>query len=341
MLAEAARLGAGASGQGHGQVLLGLIEHPHSVLSALGLQRAGVLYGLGRDSHALLDAWQLLEHRGGWWIAGDAREGPQLRRSAEALEALGLDAQLREPEQVVGETTLEGAGPGLFLPGEATVDPAQALRTLARAARIAGVLICEQAPVEHVGEGSGGLQIHLGGGGHVLAAEIVVYAGGAQLPALEPFFGDKLVPVREQAQLRAPGPIPPPGGRSGYGYSWWRPRGGLLEAGGCRWATPHLEIGETRAEVIEIVQEKIGAFASRIGGPQRTIVSRRAWIEAHTCDGLPLIGPLPGAARHVVCAGFCGNDWGLAPGAARAVAQGLLLEGHSTVPPLFAATRFL
>lgn len=339
VLAEAATIGHGASGLGHGQVLLGLIEHPHSVLAALGLDRSRQLYALGEASRALLASWGMLEQQGGWWIADDAREAPQLQRSADALHALGLRAELRDAEVVAGATGLQRGGPGLWLPDEATVDPRAALAALARAARAAGATICEQARVQRVTQGSAGPEAHLGD--HVLTTELVVYAGGAALAELDPFFGDKLAPVREQALRCAGGPVPGPGGRAGYGYTWWRPRGGQLEVGGCRWATPHLEVGETRPEVVEAVQHKLEAFAARLAGPAPTIASRRAWIEAHSCDGLPLIGPMPGTARHVVCAGFCGNDWGLAPGAAQAVAGGLLGEGQGTVPALFAATRFL
>ncbi len=337
VLAEAGAIGAGASGRGHGQALLGLIEHPCRVIDALGEAHGEIVYALGGASRALLADWGVLEPAGGWWIALDDREPALLERSAEALARLGLRAELHAAEATAARSGIDAAGPGLFLPDEGLVDPPRALAQLARLARAAGAIVLEQTRIRGIADHAGALVAHTDDGR--LSAEIVVYAGGVGLLELEPFFTGKLVPVREQALQTSAGSGARTAGRAGHGYTWWRDAD-ALQVGGCRWATPHLEVGEREPVPVDAVQRRLEAFLGRTKGA-RDVAHRRAWIEAHSCDGLPVIGPLPGAARHVACAGFCGNDWGLAPGAAAAVAAGLLGEETATAPKIFAATRFL
>ena len=328
LVAEAGTVGAGASGQGGGQVLSGLVEAPHRILDALGRRDAQVLYDLGQASARALDGWGLFEERGGWWIALDDREAQTLPRSASALGIVGIEVHAdRHP-------TLDR--PGLRLPGEGAV-ASGAIAALVRAVESAGGTIAEDTRVDRIDDRRGCLEAILGD--EVLATEIVVYAAGATAAHLEGFFADTVTPVREQA-LSCAGPAVP-SGRGGHGYTWWRNRDGALWVGGCRWATPHLEVGQTEAVVVDRIQDRIEAFAAGLIGSDPEVDRRWAWIEAHTCDGLPLIGPLPGAPRRVACLGFGGNDWGLAPAAAQSIADGLLRETGPPPTPLFAPSRLV
>ena len=60
-----------------------------------------------------------------------------------------------------------------------------------------------------------------------------------------------------------------------------------------------------------------------------------------TCDGLPLVGPIPGRSRVLSCTGFAGHQAAVGIGAARAVADGLLGESSIQVPELFSLSRFV
>ena len=68
---------------------------------------------------------------------------------------------------------------------------------------------------------------------------------------------------------------------------------------------------------------------------------RWAWIQDHSCDGLPLVGPLPGDPRLVACTGFNGNLTGLPVRAARAVVDGLLAGRSAGAPRLLSPTRMV
>jgi glycine/D-amino acid oxidase-like deaminating enzyme len=242
---------------------------------------------------------------------------------------------------VVAAGALPGAGPSFELDGDGVVEPSLALDALAARARSAGAAQVS-GEVLAVDEDAAGLLVRLGPGPvRTVRAEVVVYAAALGSAAIEPYFEDKLVPIREQAVWTAPVAERFPGAwRLGFGLTFLRQRadGGLV-VGGCRWATPHLEVGERAPVTVDKVQDRIDAFAKR-HLPPLTVLERRAWIETHTCDGLPIVGPLPGAARRIACVGFCGNDWGLAPAAAQAVADGLLGE-VTAVPSFLSASRFL
>ena len=323
---EADEVASGASGQCAGHVLMGVVEHPGRVAAALGLAGAKPLYELSMKSAEMLRRWKLLHHDGGRWCAMDDREPSDIEASHRTLEHYGIDS-------VVGEGPF--GYPELRVAAEGGVLPAEGSGDLAASVARAGGHVLRGLRANAVADGPEGVVVHTDRG--TVEGEVVVYAAGAGALGLEPYFDDKVVTVREQA-LEVRGRVR--GGRAGHGYTWWSPRpDGTTVVGGCRWATPHLETSETVPVPVEAVQQRIEAFVPRLG-LQPEVVRRWAWIEAHTCDGLPIVGPLPGTARHLACVGFVGNDWGLAPAAAAALVEGLVGSGPSRVEPLFAPTRF-
>jgi glycine/D-amino acid oxidase-like deaminating enzyme len=177
-----------------------------------------------------------------------------------------------------------------------------------------------------------------------VVADAVVLAAEAWSPAVHEYFEDKITPVREHGLITAPTALPLYEGIRGQ-HGWFAARvdvGGRLVARGARWATPHMEVGERdetpSPKVIERLEALVRArFPSVAAVP---VVDRWAWIEAATCDGLPIVGPIPGSARFVSCVGF-GGSAGMAVRAARAVADGLLGGRAPGVPASFGADRFV
>jgi len=229
--------------------------------------------------------------------------------------------------------------------GDGLVDPGVTLESLAVQAREAGALIRFSHRVLGIEQSVDRLLVR-GDDESLLKAEVVVVAAGARSDQLESWFEDKIIPVREQALLTTPvSQLIPGTNRAGYGYTHFRQvaDGGLL-MGGCRWATPHMEYGETDDSVIVgRIQEKLEATVGRLFPELSGLHIRRrwAWLNARTCDMLPIIGPLPGNPRMIACTGFVGNPYGLAPRAARAVADGLMYEDSQDVPGFMNAQRFL
>lgn len=330
-------LGAGGSGRGAGQVLTGLVEHPYRVAAALGDERARALYAFSRRAGDLVAGWVPMRRDGQHWVALERREHDQIRQSAAALTRLGVPAALAS-----GAPGVAVDGPSLRVDGDGVVEPVAAIRAIAAGAAAAGATLIAGARVEAVDDDPLGLRVRVAG--RDVRAEVVVFAGGHTLAALDPWFGDKLTPVREQALLTAPIAAAYPGaGRAGFGYTFWRQLpGGELLVGGARWAVSTLEVGETVPAIDDRIQARLEGFLRKhLGAGEAPITHRWSWIDTHTCDQLPVVGPLPGSPRRIALTGFCGNDWGLAPAAARAVADGLLAEGQPDVPSQLAATRFV
>lgn len=338
-------LACAASGRHLGLVTAGLIENAYRLEAALGTDRTRQLYAWSRDNRALLDAEGLLEPVGGWWVALDDRESTQLALSADVLAKIGVPVEAHPPEAVDRALGGIGLGPALLQPEDGLIDPAGSVRALAQRAGRDGARVFTGARALGFAEDADGLAVHLEGG-HVLRTELVVLATNAWLPGLDRWFDDKIHPVREHALCTAPSEARLPGAcRAGHGYTFWRQLGdGRVVAGGCRWATPHLELGETDdSATVPRIQERIGAFLQQyfpdVGA--LPVEQRWSWIGAQTCDGLPIVGPIPGAPRFIACAGFCTNEPGLGVRAARAVSDGILGTADPAVPEWMTPTRFV
>jgi glycine/D-amino acid oxidase-like deaminating enzyme len=203
------------------------------------------------------------------------------------------------------------------------------------AAQRAGVQLV-RTPVRWVEETLDGLKVSVSGA--EVRCEVVVIAHGAAVARWSGWLADKLMPVREQA-LVAPGSAPV--GRAGHGWTSFRPWGAdQIAVAGCRWATPHLEVGEIEPTPNRAVQGRLEDFARTRLGVQGALGVRWAWIEDHSCDQLPIVGPLPGSARWVACVGMGANEWSLGRAAGRMVVDGLVGDARST-PSMFSPGRFV
>ncbi len=335
------RVGAGRSGRDLGHVETGVVEHPCRTVRSLGAERARSLFQVTAHSRSLLEQEGLFEPTGALWAAQDAREPDDIDASVAALSELGVPAERLEPAEVAERTGARGLGPALWLPGDGAVQPGRAAAEVARRATQAGARF--YAGQARFADASATDGVALAVNGAVVSAEIAVIAAGAGAQQLDRRLADALSTVREQG-LRVAGDGPVPSvrlGRAGHGYTSWRwLDDGSLAVTGARWATPHLEVGETDDTVIEPrIQAKLQAFAEQRFA-RTTVLQRWAWTFAHSKDGLPIVGPMPGDARRLVIAGLGANGASFAPAAARAVADGIM-GGESALPGFLAASRMV
>lgn len=309
--ASSSRAGVGGAWLTHG-------EHPWRLVASLGVDRAAALFQFGREGLDLAEKWLPFDRCGGLWIAGDAREEGEIARSIDALRACGVPV-----EAVPG---------GMRLPDEGIVDPIAGLASLGagldvRRGRVIGVDSDIQGII--VGTDAGDVR-----------SEVVVLAAGAGVRGIDAVFVETVWSYRDQVRVCGDVDVAPLV-RTGAGWMAWVRRGGQLALTGARWATPHLEEGEYQPIVVDAVQDKLDAFARSRGGPfaEAPIIGRRAVLQAKSCDGLPLIGPLPGRPRVIACAAFHGNPVGWGLRAARAVADGLSRGAADGLPTFLAMTR--
>lgn len=257
-------------------------------------------------------------------------EATELRQSAALRRTWGLPGREVSEPGWAGGISIRGGG----------VDPWALAVEAADEARTAGAQLVARAPVLRSEAREGTHVLHLPGGS--LAADLVVLCGDHRMKTAWPWLGDKLRPVRHQHRHHPVGRIARPVlAQFGYLSATPGPTGVLL--GGCRWATPHLEEGEDDPTVVrELVDQKIGAlWQGRLPGVVEPPAARWSVVATHTCDGLPLVGPLPGTPTLVACCGFNGRPHSHALPAADAVLQGILNGRPRGVPPLFRPDRFV
>ena len=335
--------GQGASGRRPGLACAGHPEHPGRLVQAIGLDDASELHRHGLEGLDYLVAENLMERTGAVWASLGHQEIDEMSASVQAIREMGSAATPLDADEVNRRLQAQGFGHGMWIPEDGLFDPATATPTLATRAVRAGASLTTHCTVRGISQRPEGIAVHTDGG-RTLTCDVVVFASESQSPTIDSFFAEKVVPVREQAlAVRAPiGRVPVPG-RAQYGYLRWQQRGEVLTLGGCRWATPHMEVGETDATgIAPRVQERLdAALAQRFPDLARAeVLSRWSWIEATTCDRLPIVGPLPGAPTVVCCVGFQGHAPSLGIAAATGVARGLITGDHR-VPARLSPARFL
>ena len=335
-------LALGGTGRDSGLVLPGTHDHAGRLADAVGAADAAKL--LTWSARALSHARGLGATGGALEVAWSIDEAADLAAGIETLRAAGLAPVPwdLDPLQRVGWPAGTGLpGAALFTPQAGVIEPRVALAQLWADARAAGATASTRARVTGIDSGP---VLHLDDG-RAVSCDAVVLCAGWQMTAFEAFFGDKLYPVRHQHQLRVGGPALPVGLSTQGGYLTARPRpGGGMVVSGARWATQHLEAGETDDTVVQVqvsaAQDRFVAQRLALWAPH-PVVARWTSIATHTCDNLPLVGPIPGRPSLLVCAGWNGRPWAWALAGAQAVCDGLLTGRAHGVPARVSPRRFL
>lgn len=329
-------IGLGASGLDLGLVELGVVEHPHRTMRALG-DRAQTLLAWTDAGKRLLADEALLCSSGLHWLAHDERELPELEASAAALQAIGRRAEFVDAARLPAGTT--GFVGGLWLPDEGLIAPQPALRALLASFVQAGGRVVGDTRVERIEEDDL-LRVHTATSS--IEAEIAILAAGTGTAALDPAMSGVLTSVREQLLQTAPTAraVPSPC-RAGQGWVRFRQDAdGRVTLGGARWASPHMAIGETAPVPEPRIQAKLDAFLGKHLAADLPVERRWAHCFASTPDGLPFVGRLPGESRKLVLAGFGASPLALSMAAARTCTDGLV-TGQAEVPSMFSPRRLV
>jgi len=335
-LAPVAPSPAPATDRSLGIVAAGGHDSPVRIAHAVGDAAARELWTFSRAASERLLGLDPGARRGVWRVAMHDSERQEWDLARRLLASWGLpDGEAADGaglESRVGR----GVRGGVRLADDGCVDLRRAVAALDDVELLPGAATIARA--------DDGVLVQRDGAEPV-RAEIAVVAAGVGSGAVHPFFADLLYPVRVQARRSAPG-----GGRAReaavarHRHEAWAPTDdGGLEFLGCRWAEqPEMGAGEVDdATLSEAVSDRQDAFvATHLGGGE--VTRRWAGIAAYSCDGLPIVGPLPGAPRIVALAGWCG--WGLSwiGEAVEVVARAMLGETEERpLPGLLAARRML
>ncbi len=340
----------GFSARTHGAVGLGYADHPIRLVRSLGETVARELVRCSADNLTLLRTRGWLNGEGMLTASLGETERDEIAESIQFLEQWGLPVEACSKARVADHLGDSALGPGWWDARCGWLDPASTVARAKEWARSAGASVVHGATVSHTRDGVPETVVcgtHAGAA-FELKADVVVHAAGLSERSLDPFFADKLFPVRFQMQrLALPDrrAVPPPFCAQ-LSYLQCAPRAdGTVVLGGCRWATPHLEAGEedpfTLSEAVDqkLTAVRTGLLQARMGDAD--VVERTAGIMTFTCDGLPIVGPLPGRVGHIACLGWNGRPWSHALRAATAIRDGLM-TGHSDGwPTLLTPQRFV
>ncbi len=340
----------GFSARTHGAVGLGYADHPIRLVRSLGEAVARPLV------EASAENLTLLRERG--WLSSDGlltaslgdTERSEMDPTIELLHAWGLPVEARSAEDVARELGGRAFGPGWWDPRGGSLDPAATVAKAEEWAQNAGAVVIHDATVSLTRDAGSETLVRGTHGGEPFAvrADVVVHTAGLAERQLDPFFSDKVFPVRFQMQhLKLPaGCTPPPAFCAQLSYLQCSPRpDGSVVLGGCRWATPHLETGEedpfTLSDAVDgkLTAIRTGVLGDKLG--EAEVVDRSAGIMTFTCDGLPIVGPLPGRVGHLACLGWNGRPFSHALRAAVAIRDGLLTGRSTGWPELLTPQRFV
>ena len=331
----------GSSLRAAGILVPGLPEPAHRLVNALGLEDCQKLFHLTRRSIQRLKELNCFKSTGVVMASLSPEEAEALATDVSVYNTLGWKVDIHSPKAHLAD---KGIGPGLCLPEAGTIVPGDAFRQLEVDALQAGAKIHYQCPVNGIEDNDDGVSIHTPG--LTIQTELVLHCTGWDLVHSLPWAIEKLFPVRLQHLCQSkPNTLVEQPLILQYGHSWVRSVGtDTLLSGGCRWATPHLEVGETdQVQLSVAVKKRIIARSQALFDVPIHATVHQHWgqITTHTCDGLPFVGPLPGSARQMVCTGWNGRPWAMAIALGELVAAGILDGDTQAIPDCLASYRMI
>lgn len=296
---------ASASSRSLGIAACGGMDSPARLKLALGEAAEGIWrWSAGgiQDLFATAERLGVSPTRGGSWrVSHGPEEWREWETSRQLLNRWGFDSR------TVADPRDEGLGQGfdgcVWVGGDGQLDVAALLGALRE--RLVGRVEVRPRPagiVRTLG------RVHLDAD---VDAEIAVVAAGQGASSAHPWFGPMVIPVRLQG-LRVPGVSLPGPALARHRFEAWSSDAAGLSLVGCRWAEqPEMEAGVTDDQTVsEAVEARAREFLG-VHHPDVPLEAASSWsgIAAFSCDGLPLVGAIPGEPRVQALTGWGG--WGL------------------------------
>jgi glycine/D-amino acid oxidase-like deaminating enzyme len=350
VLFERGEIASGATARNPGLVLTGLEDHYDRLARGVGRERTAEVWRATVENGRLVGE-TIARHKiecgyercGSYALATLQAEADDLAESIALMAEDRVEARAvhLEKEALAREPLAPRGLAAIRFEDDAALDAAAFVRGLA--ATLAGrVEILTRTEVRTLEADAGSVRLETARG--EVRAAIAVLATNAEAARLHPFFAGRIVPVRGQGFVTAPGPRALARGvTASFGHEHYRQLpGGEFVAAGVR-PDPSAEEITTIEAVTDEFQGFLRKFAAhRVPGiPADLFVERRfSSIAACTQDGLPIVGPVPGLPTLVAACGFAmrGLSLGMAIGKALAA---LIVEGKKDYPRCFGAGRFL
>ena len=325
-----------------GVVARGGVDSPARLALGLGEEAEALWRWSGRGVESLLDRAQDLGvrvNRGGTWrLSLGPDEWREWETSARLLSRWGVNSRSLTATAVQDAGLGRGFEGGVWIGGEGQVDAGGLHAALG--ARLEGRITLRGGPGT-IEASMGGVRIATPDG--PVLSEIAVVAAGALAATAHPWFRPVILPVRLQG-LSVPGAARPGPALARHRFEAWVSDDRGFSFVGCRWAEqPEMEAGVTDDETLSPAVEARAREFLALHHPDLDLDGATAWagIAGFSCDGLPLVGALPGEARVFALCGWGG--WGLSwMGAATDdLAAAILGEGAGETPSILGPRRLL
>ena len=324
-----------------GTIQSGLLDNYWRLAQGLGEDIAHDIYRAFQKGSSIIRSLTPVRAQG-WMLSRDEREDQEIKKLHELVQKWGAQTSM------IPFTTLSEFFPtqsirtGIQNQDEGCIDPTHLTKILTQKIQELSIPICCSIDIRSIDNHNGGVRVYHQHG--TTDAEIIVYMQHDHLQTIDPFFSTTLHSVRTQsiAYVRK-SPFIPQSCSSQYGYVQWRDEGKLRFISGCRWATPHLEQGETDdSQTVFTIEEALIRTAKQYFSERDIDVTYRwSMIEKKSCDGLPLVGSLPGRDHIIACTAFHGRILGLGFSCAESVKDLLIHGTSSTLPRCFSTRRFI
>ncbi len=324
-----------------GMIQTGLLDNHWRIAQGLGEHVAQEIYRSCNRGVSIIKSLTPTRAKG-WMLSRDKREEEELHKLHTLYQKWGVQTSIIPSHILKDLFSAQHIRTGIQLPNEGCINPTQLTDTLCEKMREASIPLCCSADIQSIENHNGGVRVRHQHG--TTDAEILIYMQHDRLQKIEPFFSSTLHSVRMQsiAYTRTT-PFIPHSCTAQYGYINWRDEGNIRFLSGCRWATPHLEQGESddSVTVLSIEEALIRTAKQCFSEENINILHRWSMIERKSCDGLPLVGPLPGRDHIIACTAFHGRLLGLGFACAESI-KDLLMHGRTlTLPSCFSTRRFI
>ena len=327
--------GSGDSGRGSLSCTLGLTDNIWRLSQSLGTERLLELLNIQNEALNWLKTQLHITPKGSYHLAMSAREEEELFESADLLEQAGFKVERCEAQRCSEQLGIELNFGGYYRQADGFLNPVDVFSKLLEGISTAATF--PQTTVLDIHSSNSGFTVHTSR--EQLNTELVVICAGLGSRAIDPFFEERLSSVRTQyTTFQAPHKLTDELFEAQYGYQQWFKQQNALVFSGCRWATPHLEIGE-ETELLSPAISKAQERSVRKMYPG-TGSKQNEWslLQTHTCDGLPFVGGLPGRDNLLTVCGFQGKQGSLGIGSALALCNAL--TGDGSIPYWLQARRF-
>lgn len=339
---ERGSLACGASGRNAGFLMRGAAENYAAAIRIYGREVAKLVWRWTQDNladlrHEGIRSLSSYRDTPSCLLALEREECAELRESLKLLKEDGFKAEWidRGDDAAWRSTVLPPLG-GLLNPGDAAINPVQMMRFLSQKLGRPVREGCEVGAIHRDGK-----LLRIATTCGAFTTPRVIVCTNAYVSLLFPAFARLVFPKRGQMlALRQDGLRLDYSYYANHGYEYFRQAAdGTIVVGGCRKRFAESEIG-TEDWTTPEVQAALETFASAMLGidrPALNIVSRWSGAMGFSPDGLPLVGPIPGAdPEHDsvwFCGGFTGHGMSMAWRTAHA-AVAAMLDGSPNPFPL-------